>query len=270
MGSPSQGGRLKVNDMMTRDVLTVDKDERLEHVLTLMSKYNVSKMPVVEKGKMVGVITDGDIADELGAIKNRGVPASSLHASSAMRRHYETINPDMDTADAVEVVKRDDVGLLPALHDGVILGIVTKADFLQFVLSDEPVQDFMITELHAVNPTDRVIHARRIMLDHGVERLPVLEGGKLVGIIAETDIAFGLAKFKDTVSTNHQNNQLKMFLVQDIMKRTVVTTAPTTPAKDAAHLMRERDIGGLPIQNGDGRIAGMITRTDLIRRIPSE
>ncbi len=256
-------------DIMTRDVLTVDKDERLEHVLDLMSKHRVSKIPVVEKGKLVGVVTDGDIADELGAIKNRGVPASSLHVSSAMRRHYETLAADLTLAKAIAVAKRDDVGLLPILHDGVILGILTKADFLKLVDLDSPVADFMITQLHSVAASDRVIHARRIMLDHGVERLPVLDGGRLVGICAETDIAFGLSKFTDTVAANHQANQLKQFRVEEIMKRSVVTIVPETTARDAAKLMIERDVGSLPVLNGGGKIAGMITRTDLIRLLPS-
>ena len=88
LAAPPSRATMKAKDLMTKDVLTVDKDERLETVLDLMRKHRVSKLVVVEKGAVVGVVTDGDVADELGAIKNRGVPASHLHASSAMRRRF--------------------------------------------------------------------------------------------------------------------------------------------------------------------------------------
>lgn len=258
---------MKVKDIMTRDVVTIDKDERLETVLELMDKKSISKIPVVEQGKLVGIISDGEIADELGALKNRGIATSTLHASSAMRRKFVTTNPDADVEDVVEVLQTTDIGVVPVVHDSVIIGIVTLADLLPLVKAKRSLRDFMITQLHSVGPTDRVIHARRLMLDHGVERLPVLDGGRLVGIVGESDIAFGLATFRKRFPDNHQAEQLKRFLVSDVMNTKLVTGAPDTTAEEAARVMREADVGSLPIVNGDGKIAGMITRSDLVKLI---
>lgn len=262
----------KVKDIMSRDVVSVDKDDRVEQVLELMRKHRVSKIPVTEHGKLWGVVTDGEIAEELGGIRSKGKPASALHASAVTVRDVKTITPEADWEDALELLQDDPHGILPVVHDGTVLGVVTKADFLPFVDSARPLSDVMVRSLHAVAPTDRVIHARRLMLDHGVERLPVLDAGQLVGVVAETDIAFGFARFKAEYSDNHQKHQLKEFLVQDIMVRKVLAVRPETLVRDAAKTMREAHVGCLPVTLASpvDRIAGMVTRSDLIATVPRD
>lgn len=253
-------------DLMSRDVVSVDKDERLESALHLMQKHRMSKVPVLEKGRIVGVLTDGDIADELGSIKNRGLPASQLHATSAMRRVFPTVVPDAPLKKVLEELAADDTGILPVCHDHTCVGVITTSDLLKLVKSERPVADIMTPQLHVVQPSDRVIHARRLMLDHHVERLPVLDSGKLVGIVGEGDIAVGFAKFKTTVRDAHQSAALQRFLVEDIMQRTVITTTPDTPAKEAAATMIREDVGSLPVLRGD-RIVGIVTRGDLLKLV---
>lgn len=253
----------KAKDIMTKSVLHVDKDERLEAALDTMRKTGVSKLVVMEKGAVVGVLTDGDIADELGAIKNRGVPASHLHASSAMRRRFATAAPETPLKELLGFLLDGDAGLVPVVHDRTCVGVVTASDLLSLVVSTEPVEDVMSKNLHVVSPTDRVIHARRLMLDHNIERLPALEGGKLVGIVGEGDIANGLARFKDTVKDQHQPAALQRFLVEDVMQRQVVTAPAEMPARDAAALMKKEDVGCLPVMRGE-RVAGIVTRSDLL------
>lgn len=257
---------MKAKDLMTKDVQTIDKDERLETVLDNMRKHRVSKLVVTEKGRVVGVVTDGDIADELGALKNRGVPASQLHASSAMRRKFATATPEADVATLVDLLVEQDAGIVPVMHDDVCVGVVTASDLLPHVRATTALSDLMETRVHAVSPTDRVIHARRLMVDNHVERLPVLDAGRVVGIVGEGDIAWGLARFKDTVADNHQSAAIQRFLVEDVMQRQVVTATPEMSAVDAVKLMRARDVGCLPVVRGE-RIVGIVTRSDLVRLV---
>lgn len=258
---------MKAKDLMTKDVLAVDKDERLESVLELMQKHRVSKLVVTDRKEAVGVITDGDIADELGAIKNRGVPASHLHASSAMRRKFTSVVPEAELRAVLDALVEQDAGIVPVCHEKHCVGVVTASDALSLVQSTKPLADVMTNHLHVLSPTDRVIHARRMMLDHHVERLPVLDGGKLVGIVGEIDIARGLARFKSTVADTHQPAAIQRFLVEDIMQRQVVTATPETTARDAIAIMRKEDVGSLPVVRGE-RLVGIATRTDLLKLIP--
>src|SRR5438093_4209956 len=148
------------SDLMSREVVSVDKDERLEQVIDTMRKGRMSKLPVLEKGKLVGIVTDGDIADELGAIKNRGVPASHLHASSAMRRHAPTCAPETEGAAVVKTMLDEDAALLPVVHDRDVVGVITMSDALRFVDggagSARTLEQVMTSKLEVVQPTDRV------------------------------------------------------------------------------------------------------------------
>ena len=67
---------MKVKEVMTKDVVYVDKNVDLNYVLKLMKKHNITKIPVVEDKKLIGVITDNIIAVKLGSIRAKGVPAS--------------------------------------------------------------------------------------------------------------------------------------------------------------------------------------------------
>lgn len=257
---------MKAMDVMTSDVVSVDKDERLTTVLEQMQKGGPSKFPVTEDGRLAGVLVDGDIADELGATKNRGVATAQLHVTSAYRKHVETVAPETPLPEVLYRMLERDVGMLPVVHDGAILGVITASDLLKRVDSTRPLSDFMTTRLHMVSATDRVIHARRTMLDNHIERLPVTDGGKLVGIVGERDVALGLWDFREKVALNHQANQLKDFQVIHIMQPQVVTAQPGMTAAEAAKTMVENDVGSLPVLQGD-RVAGIVTRSDLLRML---
>ncbi|HEV8359186.1 MAG TPA: CBS domain-containing protein [Candidatus Thermoplasmatota archaeon] len=264
---------MKAKDLMTPNPIVMHKQDRIENVLDLMRKHNISKIPVVDDGRLVGIITDGEVLDELGAAKNRAISPTNLHVSGAMQRDFKTktVGPETDLRAVIEMCKQEGVGMVPVVegdHDGKLVGIITKADLLKLVVSTAPLRDIMKKQLHSVEPADRLIHARRLMMDHGIERLPVLDGGRVVGIVSEMDIALALDDFKKRHSPEHQKNQIKNLVVDDVMRRQVITAPPDLPANVAAQRMRTEDIGGLPVVTGDDHIAGMVTRTDLIRLIP--
>lgn len=256
---------MKAMDVMTRDVVSVDKDDRLTNVLERMQKGGPSKFPVREDGKLAGILIDGDIADELGATKNRGVATAQLHVTAVYRKHVESVNPETPLPEVLYRMLERDIGMLPVIQNGgTIMGVVTASDLVKRVTSTRPLSEIMTTRLHTVTATDRVIHARRLMLDNHIERLPVTDGGKLVGIVGERDVALGLWNFREKVALNHQANQLKDFQVIHIMQPQVITAEPTMTAADAAKRMVENNVGSLPILQGD-RITGIITRTDLLK-----
>ncbi|HWG91854.1 MAG TPA: CBS domain-containing protein [Candidatus Thermoplasmatota archaeon] len=256
---------MKVSDIMTRDVLTVGKDNPLGTTLELMHKHGISKLPVVHQGKFIGIVSDGDIVDELGALRNKGLVPNALHVSGALRKEVPTIGPDVSIDDARNLFQTTGAGILPVVdEEWTVVGVLTKADLLPFVRDETPVKEFMKRDLYAVSPNDRVIHARRVMLDHGVERLPVLDGGKLVGIVGEIDLAMGFSRVKQVFEDNRQDKRIRDLHVADVMTAPVVTGTPDMRAQEAAALMKQEDVGALPLVERGDRIAGMITRTDLL------
>jgi len=257
---------MKVKDIMTEDIVFVDKDINLRHVLKLMKKYDITKIPVVENKKLVGVITDDTIAVKLGSIRKKGVPASRLHASSVTDKEFEIVTPDTDVETILKKVGGPGPTMLNVVENEKLVGVVTKADLLHLVDSNLKLDQIMQKNVLVVSPDDRVIHARRIMIDKQIARLPVVNNGMLLGVISDTEIAFALAEVKRSFPIGKQKHQLDELLVGNVMKSPAIWTTQNMTCKDAAKIMLKKNIGFLPVIDNN-KLSGVVTRSDLLKTI---
>jgi CBS domain-containing protein len=256
---------MNVRDIMTTDIATVDKDRNLRDVLAIMARKNVTKLPVVDhEGNLLGVVTDGMIADKLGREHNRNTQLSTMHASSVMEKDFLVAHPDEPLEALLKDVGKPGLTMVPVVQGKRLVGIITKADLLNLVKSTVRVDSIMKKELHSVSPGERLIHARRLLLDNDIARLPVLEAGKVRGIIAEHEIAAAFADLKQA-DAHVQRVNVKDLEVGHYMRRKVVTGRPEMSVKDAAAMMLKEHVGALPIVDDVGTIKGIVTRTDLIK-----
>jgi CBS domain-containing protein len=257
---------MQVKDVMTKEIIVVDKDVDLKYVLDLMKKHEITKIPVVEDKKLIGVITDNIIAYKLGSIRKKGIPASRLHASSVTDKNVVIVDPYTEVKDILKKVGEPGPTLLNVVVNDVLVGVITKADLLHLVKSKKSINEIMKKNIFSVSPDDRVIHARRIMIDKHIARLPVLDTGRLVGIISDTEIAFALADIKRSVPLGRQKHHLEELLVENVMKTPVLWTDPNMSAVDAATIMIKNNVGALPIIK-DEKLIGIVSRTDLLKTI---
>jgi CBS domain-containing protein len=258
---------MKIKDIMQTNLVTVDKDESLAKIIELMKKHDITKFPVLEEGKFVGIVSDEEIVSKLGAIRQRRVLPSSLKVSSVTVKQVNSMESATDLRELVDLCKKKKVTIIPIIDGDELKGVLTKSDLLKLVKSKKQVKEIMKKEVYVVSPKDRLIHARRLMMDKGVERLPVLEAGKVVGIISSMDIAIFLAYFKDHVPVKYQKARLKNLKVEDAMKRDVTLVEEDITASEAAGIMESKNIGCLPVVDPNTQIKGIISRTDLIRLI---
>ena len=258
---------MKVREIMTKDIITVDKDVNLNHVLYLMKKHDITKIPVVDNKKLIGLVTDNVIAYKLGSIRKRGVPASRLHASSVTDKDINCISPDTDVITILKDVGKPGPTMLCVVENDTLVGVITKANLLPLVNSKKQIREIMQKQLHTVSPEDRVIHARRIMIDEDIARLPVVDQGNLVGMISDNEIIFALANVKKSFSLGRQKHKLEELLVEDVMKTPALWAEPDMTATDAACIMLNKNVGALPLIE-NGKLVGIISRTDLLNTIP--
>jgi len=256
---------LEVRDIMTEDVIYVDKNADLEHILYLMEKHDITKIPVLEDGKLVGIVTDGEIAYKLGSLRKRDVNPAHLHASSVMVRDFDTVSPDTPVKEIIRTVGLPGLTMLPVLENDKLVGVVTKADLLPLVKSEGLVKEIMTKNVITVEPSDRVIHARRLLIENNIARLPVVRESKVLGIIAEMDIARAFANLKRSIPYRHQKHQIEELSVENAMNSPAITAKPDIKIKDAAKRMLEKNIGCLPIV--EEKLHGIVTRTDLIKTL---
>jgi acetoin utilization protein AcuB len=106
--------------------------------------------------------------------------------------------------------------------------------------------------------------AVEIMRQNRIRRLPVVDNGKLAGIISEKDLLSAQPSAATTLSIYEIYTLLDKLTVKQIMKHPVVTVGPDCPLEDAAQIMIQRKIGCLPVMD-NGQLVGIITETDVLK-----
>jgi CBS domain-containing protein len=120
-----------------------------------------------------------------------------------MTRDVRACEPNATVADAAKVMAQGDVGPVPIVEDGRLVGIVTDRDIVVRVVAEgrdanvTTVKEIASTDLITVAPGDDLDVALNLLAQRQVRRLPVVEGERLVGIVAQADIA-RLGKDKKT------------------------------------------------------------------------
>jgi len=155
--SPRDTRRMRVEQLMCRDVVTVRPSTSLKDVARLLVERRISGVPVVaDDDRVLGVVSEGDIV-----FKERGVADPNGHAyawlfgaddEAALKREAATaaeamtippvtIEPQRSVGEAAELMVKRSVNRLPVVRDGKLVGIVTRADLVRaFVRTDEEIE----------------------------------------------------------------------------------------------------------------------------------
>ena len=126
------------------------------------------------------------------------------------------------------------------------------------------VSDWMTRKVVAVEPTDSIGHAYRLVTSEGFRHLPVVKDEQLKGILSDLDIQAWLPSKAKAMAEDEINDLLDSVSVKDAMTQSVITATPQTPVEKAAFDMHEHDIGCLPVVEG-GRLVGILTEQDIFR-----
>lgn len=130
------------------------------------------------------------------------------------------------------------------------------------------IREYMTTNVITVSPDTLVADAEKIMQEHDVRRLPVIDRGKLVGLLTQKD----LTKIKPSPATSLSIWELNYLLgklkVKEAMvkEKDVVTISPSSSVEEAIFLGQERRVGVLPVMD-NGKLVGIVTITDLFKII---
>jgi acetoin utilization protein AcuB len=127
------------------------------------------------------------------------------------------------------------------------------------------VRERMTAHPITIDSDTSVTDAINFMRHNRVRRLPVLDKrGRLVGIVAEKDLLYASPSPATSLSVYEIGYLLSKLKVSEIMVREVITVCPDCPLEEAARIMVDHKIGGLPVVEGD-KLVGLITETDLFK-----
>ena len=109
-----------------------------------------------------------------------------------------------------------------------------------------------------------VMDAQKIMKENNVRRLPVVDKGKLLGIVTKHDILEASPSPATSLSVHELNYLLSKMKVKEIMKKNPVTLTPDTPFEEALKIGQEKKIGSFPVVE-NGKLVGIATESDIVR-----
>ena len=133
-------GSTKIETIMTRAPHTLEANRSVGAVLSLMREFGVSNVPIMDSGKLVGMVSIQDILENIywpqkrqttGDIVGEKIETLSVPVKGIMRRPVATVEPQTSLMDAEKMMHYDDVSCLAVTSNERLLGVVTKLDFLE-------------------------------------------------------------------------------------------------------------------------------------------
>ena len=127
-------------------------------------------------------------------------------------------------------------------------------------------REIMMGSPVTLKPEDSLSLASDVISLGRIRHIPVVDEGRLVGILTERDLIGAAASQILGLKQKNKTALLKSVLIKEVMKKRVISAAPDTPIKELAHLMADKKIGCVPIVSA-GALVGLVTTTDLLRYV---
>jgi len=198
LGSSKHGNlipsRLHVSSAMSKDLITITQDADVKEAVKLMLENNIKSLPVVEQGKIKGIVT---ITDLLKPLTKSDVPVEEI-----MSKPVITVSPEDRAVHARRLMLDNEISRLVVVEDFKVVGILTLRQlakaFAAFKKASETkqssrvrnmlVEDVMTQNVVTINADAKAGEAAEIMLDRGFSGLPVMNNDSLVGIVTKKDL----------------------------------------------------------------------------------
>jgi CBS domain-containing protein len=279
----------QVKDYMTSPVYVMERIEPIQRARNLMFKYDLGRIPVMDRGKLVGIVTKYDISNRLAqaAPEWRRRPIDLIPIHLVMTENPVTIYPEATLAQAAELMDENEITGIPVEKDGQLAGMISSRDLLKFFSEQQDfkarVGDLMSEGIISVHRHNTVTHVIDEMNLQGVGRAVVYEDNMTpVGIITRSGLTFSKmmgpsdeleAKEikmtrKESPAGRKQYRYIKMvpLVAEDIMTSPISTVGIDTRAVEAAKSMVEKHIAGMPVTR-EGDMVGYFSTSEVAKEI---
>ncbi|MCA9927997.1 MAG: CBS domain-containing protein [Anaerolineales bacterium] len=131
----------------------------------------------------------------------------------------------------------------------------------------ELVKDWMTRDVISIAPDTTLAEADRLLVEHTIRRLPVVENGRLIGIVTYGDIRSAKPSQASSLSVWEMNQFISRLQAAEIMTPQPITVSQESTIGEAAHIMLQNMISGLPVVDANGTLVGIITESDIFRMV---
>ena len=272
---------MSINEIINRPI-TILKNSTISDVIKKLLESKLSRLIVIESGKPIGIITEKDIGLFLfSETTKQGLDDIPI---SKIMKPIVFVNEELTPKESAKMMLEKGVSSLTVGSEDNIKGIFTKTDLVKYYLknpSDKKVVDYMTHEniyTHSAAPLFKVV---KKMLEKKVSRIIVKDQNEEpVGIVSFRDlfrISVELGSEEDdsgfTISDQIRKGFLSeegfgdISLAREVMTKGIISIKFNESLTKACELILKNNISGLVVLDGNGSIAGIISKTDIVRAI---
>jgi CBS domain-containing protein len=186
-----------VGDYMTTGVLTFDEEADLADICKCLIENNFRRVPILHQGKLSGIISRADIIrinkDKFRPYATNSDCSANPTAKDVMKTGLLTVKKAAPVYEAMDIMATKNITGLPVVDDYMnLLGIISEKDVLKLLYDPDAlptvVGDVMTQEITGFSQDASLFDICGCLIDNNFRRVPILNGGKLIGIISRTDI----------------------------------------------------------------------------------
>jgi CBS domain-containing protein len=195
-----------VEKYMTRDVVTFNEQDDVAKIWTCLVQQPYRRVPIVRDGRLTGIISRTDLIrarmQDFGpalSSASSGSNAQGPFVRDIMTAGLSTTTPVAPILEAAEILLANGVTGLPVVDDAMnLVGVLSEKDILR-LFENAPtrawrVRDVMTSDVTSFNVSDSLFDVCECLATHNFRRVPVLDRGKLVGIVSRADLILYLLK----------------------------------------------------------------------------
>ncbi|MCR8486822.1 MAG: CBS domain-containing protein [Crenarchaeota archaeon] len=254
--------------------LLIDRDENIAKVVELLHKRKETHAIVIDKGRVVGVVSVKDVLKTiLDRLRWGSQRVGKLYVSAIMTENPIYVDPETSVVAAARVMINNGISsvlVAKDLSNVESVGILTKRDILinfeNLYGSKIAVSDVMTGNPIFVNPGTTIKHAEWILRENKISTLPVLEEGKLVGYLDARILALEIAWSYLKGDIKHTRTFIENTTVADVM------APPHFIQKDSSilsvvDLLVRKNVKGTPVLESErleSKLVGVVTETDIV------
>ena len=272
---------LSINEISNKPI-TILKDSSLSDVIRKLLESKLSRLIVVESGNPVGIITEKDVGlFLLSETSKQGLDDISI---SKIMKPILYVDEKITPKESAKLMIEKGVSSLTLGSADDIQGIFTKTDLVKYFLknsSEKKVVDYMTHDFvftHSAAPLFKVV---KKMLENKVSRIIVKnQNEEAVGVISFRDlfrVSLELGSEEDDEGFTISDQIRKGFLSQEgfgdislareVMSKGIISIKFNEKLTNACQLILENNVSGLVVHDGNGDIAGIISKTDVVRAL---
>ncbi len=258
---------------MSKPGVAISKDEIVEVALELMDKKDVTHLLVLNREReLVGILTAREIMDGLGSYRFQRIQARRIYVSALMTEPPITIEQEEDASKAVDIMISQEVEIIPVIKDSEVVGVVTETDLIKLLKGENgsTAEKLMNPKHPRINPAQRIVHARTVMLETRSRLLPVCSGERLLGLVTEMALAKTFYQVRENFPSRIMDSVVRRIIVEDIMLENPPTVGASEELGKIIQSVVENGLPAIPVVDHRMYLLGVLERRSLLKKLLSK